>query len=154
MLFNGDAAKQGRRIGGYRMTDSREHRHIGRAVLKGARFGKVNAFLCGVFPDAARLLFFREQWWKDAAGRNVIFEFEPIADHFVDAEMQRDGSYLEVEGARYKNVAITEVASDFDQRFRLRKNGGLQRNFKQIVGKPDQPVTMHPTISPERKHVE
>ena len=47
----------------------------------------------------------------------MIPEFEPIADDFVETEVQRNGTDCEVERSRHQDVSIAEVPRAVDQSF-------------------------------------
>ena len=104
--------------------------------------------------NAACLFVFSQQRRQHAPCSNVIPEFEPITDDFVDTEVQRDGPNGEIECPRDENVPIAEISCRIDEDLRLRKNRRFQGDFEQIVGQADQPVAMHSAIRAKRKDVE
>src|SRR3954470_15967159 len=88
------------------------------------------------------------------SGRNVIFEFESVTDDLVEAEMQCHRANLKIQRAGNEDVAISQVTRRVDQRLSPREYRRFQRDFKQIVGQPDQTVTVHPAIRAKRENIE
>src|SRR5437773_4246720 len=84
----------------------------------------------------------------------MVLELETVANDLIKSKMQCDGPDLEVQRARHKNVAVTEIARRIDQCLGLGKDRRLERHFEEVVGKADEPVAMHPPISSKRENVE
>src|SRR5215510_8166801 len=101
------------------MPDRRKHRDIRLAVRKCAGLAEIDVFLGRVLANASSLFVLRQKWRQDTPPRNVVLELQPVADDFIDSEMQRDGPYLKIESAGHKHIAIAKLASGFNQRFGL-----------------------------------
>src|SRR5204862_1751124 len=117
----------------YGMPDRREHRYIRLAVRKRAGLAEIDVFLGGVFTDASRLFILGQQRRENTAGGNMVLELESIADDFINSEVQRDRTDLEIESPSHEHVAIAEFASRFNQCLGLTENRWLQRYFEKIV---------------------
>src|SRR5262245_1645988 len=136
------------------MTNCGEHRNVGFTVGKRTRLPEVNVFLRGVFANTACFFIFSQQGRKYSPCRDVIPEFETVANDLFKPEMKRDGAYREIERTGYQNIAVAEVARRVDEGLRLRKNRRFDGHFEQIVGKADQPVAVHSTVRSKRDDVE
>ena len=101
-----------------------------------------------------RFLVLGKQRREHTARGDVVLELEPVADDFVESEMQRDGADREVQRSGYQDIAVTEVARAIDQGLGLGKDRRLERDFEQIVGQADESVAVHALVRAERKHVE
>jgi hypothetical protein len=60
---------------------------------------QVDTFLGGILADAARFFVFGQQWRQNAAGSDMVAEFQPVTDDLVDTEMERHRPDLEIERA-------------------------------------------------------
>src|SRR5262245_51597668 len=94
---------------------------------------QLDILFCGLFRNAACFLAFCQQRRQDTTGRNVVLKLEPIADDFINAEMQRNGPYLKIKRPCDKHVAVGKPTRRLDKRFGLRENGWLQRDLKEVV---------------------
>src|SRR5215831_3536592 len=111
MSFQRDTTKTSRRIRSYRMPDSRKHRYVGRTVRECTGFSEIDTFVFSISTNAARFFILRKQRRKYAPGRNVIFEFEPVANHFLETKMQGNRADLKIQSSCNQNIAIAEIAS-------------------------------------------
>src|SRR5262245_29157403 len=112
------------------MPDRGKHGNVSRTVRKGAGLRQIDAFSLSVVPNASGLFVFGEKRRQNIAGGNVISELQTIADHFIDAEVQRDWTNCKIQCAGDQNVSITELARAIDNGFRLWKNRRFKRDFK------------------------
>src|SRR3954447_4478823 len=97
---------------------------------------------------------FRKKNGQNPAGRNVVLEFKPVADHFLNSEVKSDRTDREVERSRHQDIPIPELTRRVDKRLRVREDRRLERPLKQIIRQSNQPVSMHSAIRPEGNNVE
>src|SRR5207237_6784501 len=105
----GDAAQSPGWIGGNRITDCRQHRHISRAVRECARRLEIDPLLSGVFSNRHGFLIPCEYWPKHMAGSDMVFELQIVANHLFDTEVQRNRTECEIRRSRHKDVPIAET---------------------------------------------
>src|SRR3989442_4436774 len=104
------------------MTDGGKHWNVRGTIRKSTRLRQINAFAGGIVADAARLFVFCQQRRKHPARGNVISEFEPIADDFVDAKVKCNRPDGEIQCSSYQDIAIAQVSSCINKRLGLRKD--------------------------------
>src|SRR5438045_8149087 len=97
---------------------------------------------------------FGEQRREDPTSGDVIPEFEPVANHFLETKMQSDGADLEIQRASHQHIAVTEVARRIDQSLGSREDGRCQRYLNQIVGQSDQSVAVHAPVGAKGEDIE